>query len=147
MTNVPGLPIGATAVNLPTLSVSAPAVAVSLAADGALAVPDNPSMVGWWMPQPSVLVIDGHVDMAATGPGALFELQTLRPGAALSIRASDGQVEHWRIDGLRTYLKGHLPSQLFDHAGPRLIIVTCGGPFDYRTHHYADNVVAYASLA
>jgi hypothetical protein len=25
----------------------------------------------------------------------------------------------------------------------RLVIITCGGPFDYATHHYYDNVVAY----
>jgi hypothetical protein len=27
---------------------------------------------------------------------------------------------------------------------PRLVILTCGGPFDAATGHYLDNIVAYA---
>ncbi len=98
------------------------------------------------MPSTAELVLDGHVDMAGQGPGALFELRAVRPGAAVIVETAGGP-EHWAVDGVRTYLKGHVPAVLFTGAGPRLVIITCGGPFDWATHHYDDNVVVYASPA
>jgi hypothetical protein len=113
-------------------------------AAGALGVPANPAEVGWWMPSTAELVIDGHVDTARAGPGALFGVRTLRPGAAVIVKTVSG-TEHWKVDGVRTYRNGHVPAGLFSGQGPRLVIVTCGGPFDYATHHYDDKVIAYAS--
>jgi hypothetical protein len=139
------LPAGVRSVRIPSLQVSAPASPES-ASGGTLGVPDDPHEVGWWMPTTSELVIDGHVDMEGAGPGALYQVRNLRPGAQVTIQTSAGP-EHWRIDGVRTYEKGQLPSGLFSWQGgsARLVIVTCGGPFDYATHHYYDNVVAYGS--
>jgi hypothetical protein len=138
------LPVGADVVEIPSLHVTAAAIPESVDAAGTLGVPGNPATVGWWMPSTAELVIDGHVDAAGTGPGALFEVRALRPGAAVVVKTVSG-TEHWNVDGVRTYRKGHVPAGLFDGQGPRLVIVTCGGPFDYATHHYDDNVIAYAS--
>ena len=98
------------------------------------------------MPSTAELVIDGHVDMDGAGPGALYELRNLLPGAQVFVQTTDGP-EDWTINGIRTYQKGHLPAGLFRWRGAdaRLVIITCGGPFDNATHHYYDNVVAYAS--
>jgi hypothetical protein len=141
------LPAGVQSVEIPSLQVSAPASPES-ASGGTLGVPDDPHDVGWWMPTTSELVIDGHVDMEGAGPGALYEVRNLRPGSPVTVQTSAGP-EHWRIDGVRTYQKGQLPAGLFSWQGSsaRLVIVTCGGPFDYATHHYYDNVVAYASTS
>jgi hypothetical protein len=139
------LPIGAQSVIIPSLHVRATARSEPVR-HGALGVPTDPAQVGWWMPSTAELVLDGHVDSAANGPGALFEVRTLRPGAAVLIQTASG-TEHWRVDGVRTYRKGHVPAGLFRGRGPRLVIVTCGGPFDYATRHYYDNVIAYASPA
>ena len=116
------LPVGAQSIQIPSLQVSAPASPESVTA-GALGVPGDPAHVGWWMPSTSELVIDGHVDLEGVGP------------------------EHWTIDGVRTYQKGRVPAGLLTPpgSGTRLVIITCGGPFDYATHHYDDNVVAYGS--
>jgi hypothetical protein len=139
------LPVGAQSVTIASLRVSAPAAPES-AADGGLGVPADPAHVGWWMPSPSELVIDGHVDMEGIGPGALYEVRNLRPGAQVLVQSANGP-ERWAIDGVRTYTKGRLPSGLFRWSGrtARLVIITCGGPFDAATHHYDDNVVAYGS--
>ena len=46
---------------------------------------------------------------------------------------------------VRTYGKDDLPASIFARSGrERLVLVTCGGPFDSRTHHYSDNIVVYA---
>lgn len=139
------LPVGAESMQIPSLQISASALAESVT-DGALGVPGNPAEVGWWMPAPAELVIDGHVDMEGIGPGALYQVRNLRPGAAVTVQTANGR-EHWTIDGVRTYQKGHIPAGLFNghQTAARLLIVTCGGPFDYATHHYHDNVIAYAS--
>lgn len=139
------LPVGAQSVTIPSLRVSPSAVPVS-AANGTLGVPTDEAQVGWWMPSTSELVIDGHVDMEGAGPGALYEVRNLRPGAQVVVQTANGP-EHWTINGVRTYTKGRLPSELFRYSGasPRLVLITCGGPFDAATHHYADNVVAYGS--
>jgi hypothetical protein len=42
-------------------------------------------------------------------------------------------------------LKQNLPPDIFSRNGkPRLVIVTCGGPFDQAIRHYRDNVVVTA---
>jgi hypothetical protein len=138
------LPVGAESIQIPSLSVTAEAMPETVRA-GQLGVPADSAQVGWWMPSTSELVIDGHVDTAA-GPGALYLTSILRPGAAVTVETATG-TEHWTIDGVRTYLKGYMPAGLFGGYSPRLMIITCGGPFDYVTHHYYDNVVAYASPA
>jgi hypothetical protein len=139
------LPRGAQSIQIPSVQVSATATPETATA-GTLGVPDDPHEVGWWMPSTAELVIDGHVDMEGVGPGALYEVRNLRPGAQVVVRAA-GQTEHWTIDGVRTYQKGQIPAGLFRWQGsaPRLVIITCGGPFDYATHHYYDNVVAYGT--
>jgi hypothetical protein len=126
--------------------VSATASPESVTA-GALGVPDNPHDVGWWMPSTAELVIDGHVDMEGAGPGALYEVRNLRPGAQVVVQTANGP-EHWTIDRVRTYQKGQVPPGLFRWQGnaARLVIMTCGGPFDFATHHYYDNVVAYGAV-
>jgi hypothetical protein len=141
------LPTGVQSIQIPSLLVSAAASPES-ASGGTLGVPDDPHDVGWWMPTTSELVIDGHVDMEGAGPGALYEVRNLHPGARVTVQTSTGP-EHWRIVGVRTYQKGQLPAGLFSWQGSsaRLVIVTCGGPFDWATHHYFDNVVAYASTS
>lgn len=139
------LPVGAQSVEIPSLHERAAARPESVHA-GMLAVPSDPDEVGWWMSSPGELVLDGHVDMEGVGPGALFELRTLRPGAAITVQTGDG-TEHWTVDGVRTYSKGHLPAGLITGPGPRLVLITCGGPFDWATHHYYDNVLVYASPA
>lgn len=93
-------------------------------------------------------VILGHVDSAAQGPSVFFNLGDLRPGDKVMVTRADGLVAIFRVDGVRLYPKDDFPTQLVygttDHAALRLI--TCGGPFDYATGHYLDNIVVFASL-
>lgn len=133
------------------IGVSAPVVAVGVAADGTLGIPASPSVVGWWAGGGSpgqasgTTVLVGHVDSAAQGPGALFRLQQLRPGATVTVTAS-GRAWHYAVRAVRAYDKANLPSAAVfgQRVTPRLVIITCGGPFDAATGHYLDNIVVYA---
>ncbi len=137
---------------LPRLGIDAPVVAVTVDADGLLAVPEDPHRLGWWRggatpgdPQGSV-VIDGHVDSATSGPGALFRLGDSRPGDDVVLTDDRGHTTTYVVVGLRRYAKASLPvADVFARdVEPRLVLVTCGGAFDPASRHYADNVVAYA---
>jgi hypothetical protein len=135
---------------VPSLHVDAPIVPVGVLPSGALAVPDNPRVLGWWQggarPASGLgsIVIAGHVDTAASGPGALFHLRELRPGDPLVLSTDHGS-RRYVMAALRSYPKADLPAEVFA-AGrqPRLVIITCGGAFIQKTRQYADNIVVYA---
>jgi hypothetical protein len=136
---------------IPALHVNAPIEPVGIDPAGSLGVPDSPAVVGWWAggPRPGsavgTAVIDGHVDTAAYGPGALFNLRSLQPGDEIVVEGTAKSV-HFRVAALREYDKASLPtSDIFSQSvSGRLVIVTCGGAFDHITRHYRDNIVAYA---
>jgi len=134
---------------IPALKVSAPVQPVGILPDGTLGVPADPRVVGWWRQgaapgEEGTVVLDGHVDTAEAGPGALFYLDRLPMGSAVLVQTDRGTFTY-RVVGRRVYRKTALPASVFDQATtPRLVLVTCGGPFDRKTGHYADNVVVYA---
>jgi sortase (surface protein transpeptidase) len=92
-------------------------------------------------------VIDGHIDSAATGPGAFFQLADLRIGDLLIVTTTTGDRRTYPVTGRRTYHKADgLPPDLFATTGPpRLVLITCGGSFDRSTGSYSDNIVVFAA--
>lgn len=136
-------PLTPVRIELPTLGVRAPVVPVAVGHDGALAVPADPRVVGWWAGGGDALVLDGHVDTAAQGPGALFHLVDLGTGDTVELTGADGMVRRFTVTHVRAYAKTTLPPEVFQPAG-RLVIVTCGGRFDRHRLQYDDNIVAYA---
>ncbi|WP_049821283.1 class F sortase [Kineococcus radiotolerans] len=136
---------------VPALGVDAPVVPVGVDGAGALAVPDDPRVVGWyrWGPVPGEAgnaVLAGHVDTRDAGPGALFDLQDVADGMLVRVTSSDGSVSEHAVTARRSYPKDELPTgELFARQGPpQLVLVTCGGDFDPRTGTYEDNVVVTA---
>ena len=136
---------------IPAIGVNAPVVPTGVQAGGALAIPPDPRDVGWWAAgafpgKPAgAVILAGHIDSAVSGPGALFRLQNLRPGAAVTVTA-DGHAYRYRVAALRAYAKDALPAAAIfgQQVSARLVIVSCGGPFDPATGHYLENIVAYA---
>ena len=137
---------------LPSLNVDAPVQPVHVGIDGSLGVPDDPRRLGWWpgSGRPGALsgsvVIDGHVDSAEHGLGALFRLREAQPGEEISVENASGTTTRYTVVARRRYAKAALPvAELFAQGTrPRLVLITCGGRFDSATQHYADNVVVYA---
>ncbi len=122
------------------------------ATQGALAVPDDPSVLGWWStgarPGSGVgsVVVDGHVDSARDGLGVFAALRALTVGQRVEVVDQAGRRWSYRVTGRRSYPKTALAdSDVFDQSvSERLVLVTCGGVFDRLTRHYAENVVVYA---
>ncbi|HEY1700283.1 MAG TPA: class F sortase [Trebonia sp.] len=147
-------------------SIGADAPVVNVGASGpdggALSVPSSVQVVGWWdgiwqspngtvrekvaQPgQPGVALLAGHIDSAAAGPGALYRLQQIKTGAAITVVAQGRKVTRWKVTRLQIVNKDALPAALFVNSGsPQLAVVSCGGPFDSSTGHYVDNAIAWA---
>ena len=111
--------------------------------------------MGWWTgsdrpgsPAGST-VLDGHVDSARTGASALHRLTELRAGDPIEVSDAQGRDVTYRVYARQVYPKHRgLPGSLFTATGPpRLVLITCGDPFDDTARSYQDNVVVLAAQA
>ena len=140
------------ALTIPRLGVSTGLETLGLDADGAMQVPQDPALAGWYArgPAPGSLgpaVIAGHVTWNGA-PAVFADLADLRPGDLVRVARADGRVAVFGVTRIEQYAKSVFPTdQVFgasDHAALRLI--TCGGEYDDDEHRYEDNVVVFARL-
>jgi len=146
----PALPVVPRVLALPRQRVVALVQSVGVTAGRQLDLPSDPGQVGWWAGGQPVgaasgsTVIAGHLDSARSGIGALAALLSVKVGDPVEV-SGRGMVLHYRVASRSTYRKTALPGAVFRLDGPPvLVLVTCGGPYDSRTHHYRDNVVVTA---
>jgi hypothetical protein len=138
---------------LPSVDVTAPVIAVGVS-EGDLQVPDDPGQVGWWVSSAEAgadtgsVIMDGHVDTASGGPGALYRMGIgkLHLGDRVIVTTMLGRNVSYRIYAQSVYVKAAgLPADIFAASQePRLVLITCGGAFDSDGKSYVDNVVVYA---
>ena len=141
-----------TGVQLPSLGVDAAITPVVTGPDRLLGVPADVRTVGWWSggapagATSGTVVLVGHVDSAAQGPGAFFQLRRLAPGDRIRLTGGGGRAATYTVVARQQYAKSALPAGLVFGQGnaARLVLVTCGGSFDTATRHYTDNVVVFA---
>jgi Sortase domain len=140
------------AVAIRRLGVESSLVHLGIDSAGAMQVPSDPNMAGWYTrgPTPGALgpaVIAGHVTWNQQ-PAIFFRLSELREGDRIQVTRRDGQTAVFAVVRVVRYPKTHFPTgQVFgaiDYAGLRLI--TCGGQYDASAHRYLANVVAFARL-
>ena len=139
-------------VRAPAAGVDAVLTGSGLDAAGALAVPADPSVAGWYEqgPQPGEpgpAVLAGHVDWA--GRPAVFQgLQRLAPGDEVAVDRADGSSVRFAVDRVVRVGKDSFPTlEVYGPvAGAELRLITCGGAFDRAAGSYADNVVVFARL-
>jgi LPXTG-site transpeptidase (sortase) family protein len=139
-------------VAIPTIGVHSRLVELGLDAEGAMEVPKDPSLAGWFTGSaaPGALgpaVIAGHVTWDRV-PAVFSRLGKLRSGDEVTVRRKDGRTAVFTVERVARYSKSDFPSHAvygsIDHAGLRLI--TCGGTYDTVRHRYLDNVVVFARL-
>ena len=136
---------------VPALGVDAPVEPVGVRDDGQMALPDDVDRLAWYRfgPVPGAegsAVFAGHVDDADQGLGALAPLRDAEPGAEVVVTDAAGTATRWRVVSREVLEKQALPvDRLFARTGePRLVLVTCGGPFLPGVGGYRDNVVVVA---
>jgi hypothetical protein len=139
-------------VRAPAAGIDAPLTGVGLDVVGGLAVPDDPSLAGWYErgPRPGdagPAVLAGHVDWA--GRPAVFQaLRRLAPGNEVVVDRADGSSVRFAVDRVVQVGKDAFPTREVygPVAGAELRLITCGGAFDRAAGSYTDNLVVFARL-
>jgi sortase (surface protein transpeptidase) len=141
------------AVSIPRIGVRSRLVDLGLDRDGAMEVPQDPALAGWFSrgPAPGALgpaVIAGHVTWDGA-PAVFHRLGTVRRGDQVIVTRKDGETAVFTVTRVARFSKSRFPSRAvygpIDHAGLR--VITCGGTYDAARHRYLDNVVVFARLA
>ena len=136
-------------ISIPSIGVQSAIVDLGQNADGTVQVPTSFHIAGWYkygvtpgQNGPSVFL--GHVD-SQSGPGIFYRLGALHSGDRVLVTRQDGQSVTFVITGVRQYSKVAFPTidVYGDTSEPTIRLVTCGGAFDSRTHHYLSNIVAF----
>jgi len=121
-------------------------------ADASLEIPEDPHVVGWWSggamagESSGSVVLAGHVDSRRYGLGTLSRLNGLRPGQVVTV-GGEGQDLRYRVSSVRLVRQSELLGHhdvLGQDGAHRLVLLTCGGPFDRSLHRYRDNLVVLA---
>lgn len=134
------------------IGVDAEVIPIGLDVNRALAVPRDAQITGWWsggsVPGESgPTVIVGHFD-SKVASGVFAKLQTLRKGASITIKDSEGSKYVYEVVQMEHLHKTAFPTEKVygPTDGSTLRLVTCGGKFNRATGHYVDNTIAYAVL-
>jgi sortase (surface protein transpeptidase) len=139
-------------ISIPEIGVQSPLISLGLNPDQTLEVPADFAVAGWYRyrpvpgnPGPSVIA--GHVD-SRVGPAVFARLRELHPGSSIDVRRSDGTTAVFSVDAIEQHGKDSFPTERVYGPTPSaaLRVITCGGSFDWSTHHYRDNVIVFATL-
>lgn len=140
------------ALDIPAIDVSGPVTDLGLDPDGAVELPPNDQVAGWYRygpapGDPGAAVILGHID-SYTGPAVFFRLSSLRPGDQIDVTRADRSVAHFLVHTVASYPKTQFPThEVYDSQGfSALQLVTCGGEFDHAARSYLSNTVVYSAL-
>jgi LPXTG-site transpeptidase (sortase) family protein len=137
---------------IPLIGVKTNLMTLGLGADGELQVPplSMASVAGWYTgsPRPGSIgsaIIVGHID-TTKGPAVFYRLNKLTRGDEIYVKRADGTLAEFRVTSVQSYPKDDFPTQ--EVYGPvpdaELRLITCGGAYDFATHHYVRNTVVYA---
>lgn len=130
-------------------------LSVGVGDDGGLVIPENPAQVGRWVggaraaDSQGSLVIAGHVDSRDYGLGALYRLKGVTPGSVIELQGETRR-QRYIVTSTRQVSQQSLATddQFFRQDTPhRLVVITCGGPFDAVRHRYRDNYIVLARPA
>lgn len=150
--SAPTAGIVASHVAIPDIGVSTDLESLGVDGTGVLHPPVDPDKAGWYaagiLPgQVGAAVIAGHVD-SVTRPAVFQHLGDLKPGAKILVTMSDGTTLTFETQSTDLVQKANFPtSSVYGNVPtPQLRVITCDGPFDRTTGHYADNFVVFATL-
>jgi hypothetical protein len=151
---IPG-PIDSTSplrLRIVSVDIDAAIDAVGVEEDGSMVIPREADRVGWYQYGPlpgsaqGAAVIAGHVDSRTQGRGALFRLRDISIDDIIEVDTGNGATLNYRVTSKEQIVKEALPTErLFTREGaPRLVLITCGGPFNQALRSYQDNLIVLA---
>ncbi len=135
-----------------SISTGSELIDLGLNQDGALEVPTDFGIAGWWKGgprpgDPGPAVITGHLD-STKGPGVFAKLGRVKPGDEVTVRRNDGAKLIFVVTRIDRYPKRAFPTRTVygPTDGAELRVITCGGGFDRSAASYTSNIVVFAKL-
>jgi hypothetical protein len=146
-------PLPPVRVTVPATSIDVGVEPVGVLDDGEMELPADTAVAGWYRfgPDPSTgegaTVLAAHVDSLVYGLGPFSRLKELGIGSPVTVTSADGSVHEYTIATSTRVAKEEIDlSKVFSRSGPPvLVLMTCGGQFDYETGHYLDNILVTAT--
>ncbi|RHA38407.1 class F sortase [Cellulomonas rhizosphaerae] len=137
---------------VPSVDIDMTVIPVGVADDGSMELPPDATEVGWYRfgPAPGAdegnALLAAHVDSRLSGIGPFAQLRDVSVGARVVVTTDDGTQLRYRVASVEKIPKDQAPLDAwFGRDGaPRLVLVTCGGAWNAKIGHYADNVVVTA---
>ncbi|MGQ0842900.1 MAG: class F sortase [Sporichthyaceae bacterium] len=149
--SLPAAP-GPVSIAVPEVGIVAAVDAVGTRPDGALAVPDDPTRVGWYSggarpgSAEGSAVVAGHLDRPGGELGPLAALSRAVPGTEVTVLDAAGVTTTFVVRSLEVLAREQLYlADPFRTTGePVLTLITCTGPFDRERGVYPANLVVTA---
>lgn len=138
---------------IPVLSVYAPVAAVGQDISGGVVVPNDIARIGWYRGSEllgsahGTTVLVGHRDGHDIGAGAFFGLDTLHAGDRVLVAGAGSAVTFTvvSVDLVDKNDFAKVSGAVFtDQGDPRLVLISCGGAFDFDIGSYESNVIVTA---
>jgi LPXTG-site transpeptidase (sortase) family protein len=137
-------------VEIPSIGADGPVQPGGVDGTGGLEVPRDAHELVWWKYGPTPggagsAVIAGHLDWKHV-LGIFNHLAQTKPGDPVTVTYADGTTRAFVVDSVELVDKPAVSVDgTFSRDGaPVLRLVTCGGEFDFASHHYRSNVVVTA---
>jgi len=148
----PRTPVPPVSVEVPAAGIVVSVVPVGVQPDGLMELPADVKVAGWYefgadpLSETGTTVISAHVDSIEYGLGPFSALKGLGAGTEIVVTVASGEQVRYVVETVTSVRKDQLPlAEVFDRAGAsRLVLITCGGQFDYSASSYSDNVVVTA---
>ncbi len=141
-------------IEIPSIGVSGCIQKVAVDQKGAIAVPTNIHLAGWYVDsalpgQEGVSVIDGHV--SGRYSDAIFtNLKNIKAGDAIRVQLGDGSWQQFKVTDKNSYSLDKMTGRLFDRlngVNSQLTLITCGGRFDRASQTYDERIIVRAGLS
>ncbi|MEV0622535.1 class F sortase [Nonomuraea sp. NPDC050404] len=144
-----------TRIKIPSIKVNSVIGTVTMDAKNNLTTPplSKPNRTGWYKYSPvpgeaGPSIINGHVS-TRKGPAVFDRLRELKKGDHIYVYRSDKKVTRFTVSGIEQASKSSFPTKRVygNTDSSQLRLITCGGVYNKKTHHYTDNIVVYATLS
>ncbi|SNT61304.1 LPXTG-site transpeptidase (sortase) family protein [Streptosporangium subroseum] len=137
------------------IGLLAPLMALGVDAKKEIQTPplSKPNQAGWYKNGPipgqqGPSVVLGHVN-TRSGAAVFSRLKEIKRGDKIKVSRSDGNTVEFTVDGVEQVSKTAFPAKrVYGNTGEATLrLITCGGVYNSKTHHYTDNIIVYATLS
>lgn len=133
---------------IPALHINAFVQNVGIDQYHQIVAPNNIHIAGWFTESvrpgsAGLSIIDGHLD-GAQSAGIFASLSSITTGTKYELELGNGTLLHYTVLSVQTVGLDEAANILFSQdpaVKNQLNLITCGGPFDQKTHSYIQRVV------